>query len=549
MYLLITSSKGKSGKIYRSAKIAESYKTSDGKSRQKIILSLGPVKTEKDEIKFREIVKNMKKGKEFIDINSMNFKSSKSYGIYYTVSQLFEKFGLNEILKSNLSKGKHQFEVCAIIQALVVNRLENPQSKNKAFEYIQKDYPQKIECKKEHLYHAMDVLEKNKKYIEFEIFQNLKDKLKLNLEHAHYDITSSYFEGHSCEIATYGYNRDGLKGKEQIVIGLVLVDNIPVYHEIFKGNTSDKTTVLGIVETLKTKFGIKKPTIVGDRGMFTQNIIKNIEEQNEKYILGFSKVGNKITEEVLKKEISIPKGKENCNAILGKEERIEYSENNIQKRRYILCIDKNTQKEQLETLEKVKAYISSKLEELYLKFEKSQISKKGSKMSWENFIKQVDKITKRNKRLFEINYEHETQKFEFKLNNDWYKREQKAAGKFVLITNGDKSPLEVLKIYKDLNNVESSFNCIKNQLDLRPINHYKNERVKAHVFICILALLVEKIIAKSLKDISPQTALEELKRLKLGSFQIGKIIKNQLTEISFEQKEILKELNIILPII
>ena len=77
MYLLITTSKGKSGKIYRSAKIVKSYKTSERKSRQKIIQNLGPVKTEQDEIKFREIVENMKKGKEFVDIDSMTFKSSK----------------------------------------------------------------------------------------------------------------------------------------------------------------------------------------------------------------------------------------------------------------------------------------------------------------------------------------------------------------------------------------------------------------------------------------------------------------------------------------
>ncbi len=547
MFLKITKKKV-ANKIYQSAKIAESY-IENGKKRQRIIRNLGPIKSDKNLLEYQKIVDNFNKKRIFVDLSKLKIISSKSYGIYYTVSQLFEKYGLDEILKSNLQKGKHLFDVYAIIQALIVNRLENPLSKNKAFDYIQKDYPEEIDCKKEYLYHAMDVLEKQKESIEFEIFQNLKDKLKLNLDHAHYDITSSYFEGHNCEIATYGYNRDGLKGKEQIVIGLVLIDNIPIYHEVFEGNTSDKTTVLYVVETLKTKFKIKKPTIVGDRGMFTQDIIETIEKNQENYILGFSKVGNKITEEVLQKEISISKENENCNAILGKNEEVTYSEKNIQKRKYILCIDKNTQKEQLKTLDKVKEYISEKLTELYSRFEKSQISKKGSKMKWENFIKQVDKIIKRNKRLYDIIYNHKTKKFEFKMNEDWYKREQKAAGKFVLITNGDKSPSEVLKIYKQLNDVENSFNCIKNQLDLRPINHYKNERVKAHVFICILALLIEKIMAKSLKEISSQRALEELKRIKKTILIESKFQQDYLTEISFEQKEIFKNLNLYDPII
>jgi len=548
MYLLITTSKGKSGKIYRSAKIVKSYKTSERKSRQKIIQNLGPVKTEQDEIKFREIVENMKKGKEFVDIDSMTFKSSKSYGIYYTVSQLFEKYGLDKILKFNLSKGKHQFDVYAIIKALITNRLENPLSKNKAFDYIQKDYPEKIVCKKEDLYHAMDVLEVNKENIEFELFNQLKKLFKLDLSKAHYDVTSSYFEGHKCEIATYGYSRDHRPDKEQIIIGLVLVDGIPIYHEVSKGNTSDKTTVLDVVETLKTKFRIEKPTVIGDRGMFTQDNIEQLEKNEENYILGFSKVGNKITEEVLQKEVAIHNHQTQC-ATLGKEEIIEYSKKNIQTRRYILCIDKNTQKEQLKTLEKIKEYISDNLTILEEKFEGSQNSKKGKIMTWESLISQAKRITNKNKRLFTVNYEHKNQKFSFELNQDWYHREQKVAGKFVLVTNTSKTPLEILNIYKELNTVESSFNCIKNQLDLRPVNHYKTERVKAHVFICVLALLIEKIMQKSLKNMSVQSALDTLKRLKKGSFQFEMTIKNKLTEISSEQKEILEQMKIILPLI
>ena len=369
MYLLITTKKEKSGKIYRSAKIAEAYKTPEGKSRQRIIQNLGPVKSQKDEIKFHELIKKMRKGKNFIDINSMKFISSKSYGIYYTVSQIFKKYDLDNILKSKLQNGKHQFDVYAIIKALIINRLENPLSKNKAFEYIQKDYFKKIDCIKDNLYTAMDLLENKKEEIELEIFQNLKNKLKLNLENVHYDITSSYFEGHKCEIATYGYSRDHRNDREQIVIGLVLVDDIPIYHEVFEGNTSDKTTVLNIVKILTKKFGLKKPTIIGDRGMFTKDNIEKLELDKENYILGFSKSGNKITEEIIIKEISIPENKTQ-NAILGKEEIIELSKDNIQTRRYILCVDENTQKEQLKTLEEVKDYISKNLIDLKKKFEK-----------------------------------------------------------------------------------------------------------------------------------------------------------------------------------
>lgn len=543
MFLKITTTKGNK-KIYRSAKIVESYISVDKKRKHKVLRNLGPIKTDEDLIKFQKILESYKKKEILVDINNIDLDFSKSYGNYYLISQLFKKYELENILKSHLQKGKHQFDIFNIIQALIVNRIENPMSKNKAFEYIKKDYPIEINCKKEDLYHAMDFLEKQKEDIELDIFKTLKSKLNLNLDFAHYDITSSYFEGHECKIAAYGYSRDHRNDREQIVIGLVLVDNIPVYHEVFKGNASDKTTVLNVFKILKTKFGLETPTLVGDRGMFTQDIIKYLEENHEKYILGFSKLGNKISEEVLKKEISLPNEKENCNAILGEEEIVSYSEQNIQKRRYILCIDKNTQKEQLETLEQIKEHIHSNLTSLNEKLKKSQISKKGKKIAWENFIKQVDKITKRKSRLFDLKFDHKNQIFTFKLNDEWYKREKEVAGKFVLITNIDKDPLNILKTYKELNDVEMSFKCIKNQLDLRPINHYKNERVKAHVFICILALLVEKIINKFLKTMSPQTAFEELKRLKKAKIISDRNSRELLTKITKNQESIFKELKI-----
>ena len=135
--------------------------------------------------------------------------------------------------------------------------------------------------------------------------------------------------------------------------------------------------------------------------------------------------------------------------------------------------------------------------------------------------------------------------FEFKLNNSWYKREKKAAGKFVIITNNKSTnAIDILNSYKELNTVESSFNCVKNQLDIRPINHYKELRVKAHIFICILSLLIEKIMERLLKDMTAQSAIDELKRIKICDINTNNLMKRILTDISLKQKEILKKLNI-----
>jgi len=549
MHLKINTIKSKNG-TYKYAKLVESYwDHNKNYSRQKIILNFGRLNSDEDLKKCQRILQQHRQGNEFVKLNDLHITSSKSYGVFHITKILFKKYGITKILKKELSSTKHKCNIFDIIQALIVNRLENPLSKNKAFDYIKQDYPFEIDCKKDDLYSAMDVLQNKKETIEFQLFETLRSKLNLNLSKAHYDITSSYFEGHKCAIAMYGYSRDHRRDRKQIVIGLVLVDNIPTYHEVFEGNTQDKTTVTDVVDKLRNKFGLKTTTIIGDRGMLTEANIQNLESKNQDYILGFSKDGNKITEEILQMDIPIKESKSD-NAKITKSEKITFKSEDKKEitstRGYVLCIDKNTKKEQLETLDDVREFIENELTNLRKNYLISQNNKSKNKQSYENLVPKVKKVIRRNKKLFDITWkEKKPEGFEFKLNNSWYERERKAAGKFVIITNKKvTNACNILKSYKELNTVESSFNCVKNQLGIRPINHYKELRVKAHVFICILSLLIEKIMERQLKDMTAQNAIDELKRIKVCNVETSSSMKRILTKISLKQKEVLKKLNI-----
>jgi transposase len=535
-------------KIYKSAKVVEGYRKPNNKVGHRIIKNLGPVKSEADEKRFRKLVEDMKSGVQLISVKNISLKSSKNYGIYCLVKSIFKDFKFKDIILDFFKNSN--INSYPILESLIVNRLENPFSKNKAFEYIQKDYPEKIDCKKDHLYLTMDLLFEHKEKIELEFFKLLKQKLNLNIKDVHYDLTSSYFEGEKCEIALYGYSRDHRKDRKQIVIGLILVDNIPIYHEVFKGNTSDKTTIPGVIDILKNKFNIEKCTIIGDRGMLSEKNIIELETKSQDYILGFTRKNNDISDELMNLEVPL-NIKQNQGAILGKEELVEYKKDgHICKfnRKYILCMDKNTKEEQLETLEAVKKFISEELQALKEKYQKSQ-KQKCNKIKYENLVTYVKKITSRNKKLYNITWEEKNNQiigFDYKLNNDWYKKEINCAGKFIIITNSDQLPSEILKKYKSLNTVESSFNSVKNQLEIRPINHYKTNRVEAHVFICILALLVEKIIEKKIKEYSPRVVLDELNRIKIAEVNLDNFTKNLISEINSKQKEFIEKLNIIL---
>ncbi|MCK5177783.1 MAG: IS1634 family transposase, partial [Candidatus Aenigmarchaeota archaeon] len=390
----------------------------DNKCRHKLIINLGPVNSDNDMAKYKQILKSMKQKDEFINLKDIKICSAKNYGVYHATCELLEKYELDTILKKQLNSGKHVFDVFQIIKALIVNRLEDPCSKLSAYDWMKNEYPEEINPELQNLYFALDKLIQHKEDIEIKIFQTLKDKLNLNTKKVHYDLTSSYFEGHNCQIAMYGYSRDHRPDRKQIVIGLVMVDGIPIYHEVFEGNTADKSTLSGIVEKLKTKFNLKSPTIIADRGLITQENLQMLETNEQEYILGFSKRNNNLTKELIVQDI-----KSNKNQI-AKIIKIE------DKRKYVLCLDNNTRNERLEILKNTKENINGGLNKLKTKFEKSQASDKKNKITTERLILQINKILGKNRRLFNLDYSNET--FSFDVNAEAWEYEQKSAGKFLL---------------------------------------------------------------------------------------------------------------------
>jgi len=522
MYLLITKKK-QGEKVYQSAKIVESYKL-NGKSRQRIIISLGPVNSEEDLLKYKKILESMKKGNLFVNENDIKAKNSREYGITYTTNKLFEKYKIDEILQTELSNNKAKFNIYDIIKALIINRLVRPSSELSAFDWICEDYSEDLDIYGHQIYRALDYLIPKKDIIEKRIFDNLKIMLNLNLDYAHYDLTSTYFEGDKCKIAFYGYSRDHRKDRKQVVIGLVMIDGIPIHHEVYEGNTVDKTTLEGMIKNVKEKFGLKEIAIVADRGLITDNNLTLLENQNYQYILGVQRRNNKIPQEHLIKEI------ESENKNFAKE----------------VCLDNQTKKERLENLYEIKQDIEEKLNELQKKYKASQTSKKGKKITKESLINQAFKLLGKNKRLFHVELTEDGFKQTF--NKENYEYEEKIAGKFLLITNTDITPEKAMKTYKELQTVENAFDESKNFLYIRPVFHWREHRVRAHIFVCYLSFLIESIIERFSSE-SARVTLRELDRIKIINLNFKTHNKKILTELSEEVLTIFKELKINQPIL
>lgn len=149
------------------------------------------------------------------------------------------------------------------------------------------------------LYTAMDWLHDHQQAIEKRLFKGRYEHEKPNMYL--YDVTSSYLEGDQNELSEYGYNRDGKKGKKQIVIGLLTDDEgRPISCEVFRGNTGDTKTFKNQVDKVARRFGIKKVTFVGDRGMIKSAQIRDLTTEKYHYITALSKAE---IETLLKKDV------------------------------------------------------------------------------------------------------------------------------------------------------------------------------------------------------------------------------------------------------
>lgn len=128
----------------------------------------------------------------------------------------------------------------------------------------------------DHLYKNLKWLSENQSEIENKLFKKRNEK-STNI--FLYDVTSSYLEGTENELADWGYNRDGKKGKKQIVIGLLCDENgIPMSTQVFKGNTHDTSTFMDQIIKAKNRFNCKKVIFVGDRGMIKSSQIEDLEK-------------------------------------------------------------------------------------------------------------------------------------------------------------------------------------------------------------------------------------------------------------------------------
>jgi transposase len=544
MFVKVTPRK-KKGKTYYYAELVESYRD-NGKIKHKRLLYFGSVDLDTAN---RLKIAFSKDFNSFTNIDKVDFASAVSYGNYYLINFLITNLKMFDYLSNSFVSSDNHISVQTAIEyikAMVFQRIIQADSKLALVD----SYPATPlrhfldlgnELDLQSLYRSLEVLEENFPLVEKYLYQLAVKEFKQNEKELYYDITSSYFEGNKCIIAKYGYSRDKRKDKEQIVIGLVTTANgFPIKCNIYPGNTSDKTTVVEIVQELKRTYPIKEVVFVGDRGMLSTKNIKSIEDLKQKYVMAIPRAwSKKYLKNVLIKAEQMDKIDDELYAKF-----IPYSN----KERFLLCLNINKKADDGIYRQSCINDIESELNKLI-----DSIGKNKNIKTRDDAMKKAGAISKLNNtgKYFSIStVDSKTNPLGFtikyKLKEEKINEDKRLDGTFLIQTNEESySRKKLLDVYKNLSKVENAFKIIKNDLDIRPIYHRKESKVKGHVYICVISyfliIAIEYLAKNNNLNKSARNILRELDRIKLIELNLPDGEKKySITSIDHSLKEILR---------
>lgn len=336
-----------------------------------------------------------------------------------------------------------------------------------------------------HCYAPLDRLLERQKAIQKKLSKKHLNEGTLVL----YDITSTYFEGEyeKSDIVDFGYNRDRKRGTQQVVVGLMTdVDGCPIGCEVFEGNTNDSTTVMGKIEQVRKDFGLEQFVFVGDRGMVTQGRfeeIHDLENINSISALTHAQLSDLLERKVIQLDL------------FDEKETIEIIDPDDQSLRYCLCKNPVTQQETTASRKRLIELTQKALEGIANYKKGTTVEKLGARVGKVLGKYKMGKFLEWSIEADANNLVSRSHKLIWSFDEEKIAKEQRLDGCYIIRTDvaSEKMDTEsVVKTYKSLGNVERAFRNLKTvQLEMRPVYHKTDDRIRAHVFLCMLAYYVQ----------------------------------------------------------
>jgi len=353
------------------------------------------------------------------------------------------------------------------------------------------------------LYTALDWLAVRQPVIEIALAKNHLTGGTLVL----YDVSSSYLEGRCCPLAKYGYNRDRKRGKLQIVYGLLCAaDGCPIAIEVFEGSTADPMTLTSQVTKLKERFGLNHVVLVGDRGMITQaRITEDLTTAGLDWITALRAPAIRALRDAGALQMSL----------FDERDIASITSPDFPGERLIVCRNRALAAERARKREDLLAATERELARIAATVaRKRQLLRGAAEIGLE-----VGAVLDKHKMAKHFTLDITDSRFAFARKTEEIAAEAALDGIYVVRTNLPAAVLDdasTVRSYKSLSLVERAFRCLKTvDLQIRPIYHWLADRVRAHVFLCMLAYYLEwhmrQRLAPMLYDDTDKEAAEALR--------------------------------------
>jgi transposase len=455
-----------------------------------------------------------------IRLSSLQVCNSREFGSSWVGVKMWQMLELDRFWSERLGEQRGDIPWEKVAELLAVNRLCDPGSELHVHEQW---YPKSamgflLDCsdavaEKDRLYRCLDRLVEHKADLEKHLKSKWGELFHADFDVLLYDLTSTYFEGLMEEVpkARRGYSRDHRPDCKQLVIALIVTpEGFPLSYEIFDGNTRDVKSLDRMMDTVEVKYGKAKRTWVFDRGVVSEENLEKLRQRGGTYVVGTPRSRMKDFEgELLGKgwqdvrgdvEVKLRPGTDGDMYVIARSGKRKAKEN---------AMRRGPMRKLYDSLKNMAASIEH-----------------GHLRRYDVLIKRLGRLEERYTQVFgfvEISHtrkEEDIQSFAFRLKRQALRKAYYQDGVYLLRTNlAEQDPARLWEQYIQLTEVESAFRTLKSDIGLRPIYHWVEPRVEAHVMLAFMGYAMWVCLKWKLKmlaaSLSPRQMLELFRRIQL----------------------------------
>jgi transposase len=456
--------------------------------------------------------------------DDLKFVSSRPAGGAYLLKALWDRLNIEGCLQKALSERSFSAPIGDALFAMVANRVLMPSSKLAIEQWSQDEVylGNREPFQVQHFYRAMDFLLEHTESVQKEVFWSTASLLNLTVDLIFFDTTNTYFETDEpgpSELKAYGKSKHKRDDLPQVTIGLAVTrEGIPVRCWVLPGNQHDSQCVDQVQKDLNN-WNLGRVVWVMDRGMTSDENQRILQRAGGQYILGEKLRGNHLNEMALAHPGRFKVVAENLHI------KEVFVGEDLGQRRYVIAYNPEQAKMNRMDREKILERLACELEVLNRKKKTKAQCRVMLHPSMGRYVKEL-------------------KSGKLKIDTAKVKQEEKLDGKYLLSTSDRSlSAEDIATGYKTLMEVERAFRTLKTTLCLRPVYHSKDDRIRSHVMLCWLALLLVRI-AEVETGLTWSKIRRQMQQLNLIEFfdKNGRIL--QHTELTPGQRNILKKLKI-----